>query len=98
MLLKQRVMDHVQELTDLIKSSLGDVENKMPFAGLLSAFSGLFGFEAKKPNEIVQHLFVSGCSTEQVVNSILALLVGATVEMSLGKFALFLLRRISLIM
>lgn len=91
MLLKQRATDHVQELTHLIKSALGGVESRMPFAGLLDTLSGLFGYGAKNHNEIVKRLFDFGCSTEQVVNSILALLVGATVEMSLGMFFLSLL-------
>ncbi|KAG1765167.1 heme peroxidase [Suillus placidus] len=38
----------------------------------------------KNHHEIVKRLFDFGYSTEQVVNSILALLVGATVEMSLA--------------
>jgi linoleate 10R-lipoxygenase len=84
MVLKQRVKDNIQELTHLIKSSLGSVESRMPFAGLFDTLSGLFGFGDKGHNEIVKRLVEFGCSTEQVVNSILALLVGATVEMSLG--------------
>ena len=98
MLLKQRVRDHIQELTHIIKNALGDVEKKVPFAGLLDTLSGLFGFGVKEHNVIVQHLFSFGCSMELVVNYILALLVGATVEMSLGEFTLFLLRGIGLIM
>ncbi|OAX39674.1 heme peroxidase [Rhizopogon vinicolor AM-OR11-026] len=84
MLLKQRVKDHVQELTHLIKNVLDGAWSKMPFAELFSTLSGLFGVRAKNHNEIVKRLFEFGCSTEQVVNSILALLVCATVEMSLA--------------
>ncbi|OJA13135.1 hypothetical protein AZE42_03642 [Rhizopogon vesiculosus] len=84
MVLKQRVKEHVQELTHLIKSALGGVESRMPFAGLFDTLSDLFGFGAKDHNEIVERLFEIGYSTEQAVNSILALLVGATVEMSLA--------------
>jgi linoleate 10R-lipoxygenase len=96
MLLKQRAKDHVQELTHIIKSSLGGVERKIPFAGLFDTLSGLFGFGAQDNNEIVRRLFEFGCSTDQVVNSILALLVGATVEMSLGMFSLLFLMETSL--
>ena len=89
MLLKQRVKDHVQELTHLIKSALDGAWSRMSFAGLFGTLSGLFGVRAKNHNEIVKRLFEFGYSTEQVVNSILAFLVGATVEMSLGMSLLF---------
>jgi len=91
MLLKQRVRDHVQELTHLIESALHHPWRGMAFTGLFDILSGLFGVRSKNHNEIVKRLFEFGCSTEQVVNSILALLVGATVEMSLGMYSLFLL-------
>jgi hypothetical protein len=83
--LKQKAKEHVQELTHLIKSALGGAGSKMPFAGLIGTMSNLFGGKGKKNhNEIVKRLFALGHSTEHVVNSILALMVGATVEMSLG--------------
>ncbi|KAG2338641.1 heme peroxidase [Suillus weaverae] len=81
--MRQRVKEHVQELTHLIKAALGGAGSKLPFAGLIGTMSGLFG-KKKNHNEIVKRLFDLGYSTEQVVNSILALLVGATVEMSLA--------------
>lgn len=81
--IRQRVKEHVQELTHLIKTALGSAGSKLPFAGLIGTVSGLFG-KKKNHNEIVKRLFEFGCSTEEVVNSILALLVGATVEMSLA--------------
>jgi linoleate 10R-lipoxygenase len=91
MLLKQRVKDHVQELTHLIKSALDGTWKRIPFAGIFDTLSSLFGVKGKNHNEIVKRLFEFGCSTEHVVNSILALLVGATIEMSLGMPFLFLL-------
>ncbi|KAG1881160.1 heme peroxidase [Suillus subluteus] len=81
--IKQRVKEHVQELTHLIKGALGSAGSKLPFAGLIGTVSGFFS-KKKNHNEIVKRLFEFGCSTEHVVNSILALLVGATVEMSLA--------------
>ncbi|KAG1717309.1 heme peroxidase [Suillus paluster] len=84
MILKQRVKDHVRELTRLIKSALGYAGSKMPLAGLFDTLSDLFGGRGKNHHEIVKCLFEFGYSTEEVVNSILALLVGATVEMSLA--------------
>jgi cytochrome P450 len=81
--IRQRVKEHVQELTHLIKGALGSAGSKLPFAGLIGTVSSLFG-RKKNHNEIVKRLFELGCSTEHVVNSILALLVGATVEMSLA--------------
>ncbi|KAG0709341.1 heme peroxidase [Suillus ampliporus] len=82
--MKLRVKEHVQELTCLIKGALGSAGSKLPFAGLIGTVSGLFGKGKKNHSEIVKRLFALGHSTDQVVNSILALLVGATVEMSLA--------------
>jgi len=91
MLLKQKAKDYAQELTHLIKSALGGAGSKMPFAGLLGTVSNFFGGKGKKNhNDIVKRLFELGHTTDQVVNSILALLVGATVEMSLSMFFEFL--------
>ncbi|KAG1795206.1 heme peroxidase [Suillus plorans] len=81
--IRQRVREHVQELTHLIKTALGSAGSKLPFAGLIGTVSSLFG-KKKCHSEIVKRLFEFGCSTEHVVNSILAFLVGATVEMSLA--------------
>ncbi|KAG1742705.1 heme peroxidase [Suillus paluster] len=82
--LKQKVKDHVQELTHLIKSALGGAGSRVPFAELFGTLSGRFSGRGKNHNEIVKRLFELGYSKEHVVNSILALLVGATVEMSLA--------------
>lgn len=90
MVLQQRVKDHVQQLTPLIKSALDGSGSKMPFAKLFGTSSSLSISEGKNHNEIVKRLFEFGYSTEQVVNSILALMVGATVDMSLGMFIGFL--------
>lgn len=98
MLLKQRVKDHVQELTHLIKSALDGAWSRMSFAGLFGTLSGLFGVRAKNHNEIVNRLFEFGFSSEEVVNSILAFLVCATVEMSLGMFLLCLVKEPNLSM
>jgi hypothetical protein len=90
MVLQQRVKGHVQELTQLINNGL-DAGSRMPSAALFGTWSGLFGDGGKNHNEIAKRLLEFGCSTEQVVNSTLAFLVGSTVEMSLGMFFLFLL-------
>ncbi|OAX33207.1 heme peroxidase [Rhizopogon vinicolor AM-OR11-026] len=82
MLLQQRVKDHVQELTHLIKSTRDG--SRMPFAVLFGSSPALSGVRGKMHDEIVDRLVELGCSTEQVVNSILALMVGATVDMSLA--------------
>ncbi|KAG1746574.1 heme peroxidase [Suillus paluster] len=83
--MKQRAKDHVEELTHLIKGALGSAGSKLPFAGLIGTMTGLFGGKGKKNHsEIVKRLFAFGYSNDQVVNSILALLVGSTVEMSLA--------------
>ncbi|KAJ8594598.1 putative linoleate diol synthase [Rhizopogon salebrosus TDB-379] len=83
MLSQQRVKDHVQELTRVIKSGLDGADNKpsaMPFGSL----SDFFGVRGKNHNEISKRLLEFGCSTDHVVNSILALMVSATVDMSLA--------------
>jgi len=54
-LLKQRVRDHVQELTHLIESALHHPWRGMTFAGLFDTLSGLFGV-SKNQNEIVKAL------------------------------------------
>ncbi|KAG1827565.1 heme peroxidase [Suillus subaureus] len=82
MALKRRVKDHVQELARLIEKALGSAQSRMSLAGLFDTLSSFFG--GKNQNEIVKRLFELGYSTERVVNSILALLIGATVEMSLA--------------
>ncbi|KAG2132772.1 heme peroxidase [Suillus clintonianus] len=81
--LRQKVKEHVHELTHLIKSALGSAGSKLPFANLIGTMSGIFG-KKKNHNEIVKRLFEFGYSSEHVVNSILAFLVGATVEMTLA--------------
>ncbi|OAX41520.1 heme peroxidase [Rhizopogon vinicolor AM-OR11-026] len=76
MILQKKAREHVQELTHLIKGAL---------SGAGSKIFGIFTGKGKKNhNEIVKRLVEFGCSTEHVVNSILALMIGATVEMSLA--------------
>ena len=45
----------------------------------------MFGRKKSGHNELLKRLFELGHSNEQVVNEILALLVGVTVEVSLGR-------------
>ena len=52
---------------------------------ILGLFGTVFGRKKSNHNEFLKRLFELGHSNEQVVNEILALLVGATVEVSLGK-------------
>jgi hypothetical protein len=89
MLSQQRVKDHVQELTRVIKSGLDGAESDKPSAMPFGALSDFFGVRGKNHNEIFKRLLEFGCSTDHVVNSILALMVSATVDMSLGVFFLF---------
>jgi linoleate 10R-lipoxygenase len=89
MLSQQRVKDHVQELTRVIKSVLDGAESNKPSAMPFGVLSDFFGVRCKNHNEISKRLLEFGCSTDHVVNSILALMVSATVDMSLGVFFLF---------
>ena len=45
----------------------------------------MFGRKKSGHNELLKRLFELGHSNEQIINEILALLVGATVEVSLGR-------------
>ncbi|KAL4078615.1 heme peroxidase [Scleroderma yunnanense] len=83
MVTKQRVKGHVEQLSHCIKSSLGGVGNRMSIAGI---FGTLFGTTKKKSghSQLLKTLFEYGHSTDEVVNEILALMVGATVELSLA--------------
>lgn len=54
---RQRVREHVQELTHLIKSTVGSAGSKLPYAGLIGAMSSMFG-KKKNHSEIVKRLFV----------------------------------------
>ncbi|KAH7927845.1 heme peroxidase [Leucogyrophana mollusca] len=86
MVLKEKVKGHVEQLTSHIKSALGGAGNRISIAGLVGTISAMFGTKGKKSShsELVRKLFEFGHSTDHVVNSILALMVGSTVELSIA--------------
>ena len=100
MVLKHKVQGHIEELSHHIKTSFGVAGSRVSlfvFTGAISthliprkiSIAGIFGtiFGRKKSvhNEVLKRLFELGHSSEHIVNEILALLVGVTVEVSLGR-------------
>jgi cytochrome P450 len=81
MVSKQKVKGYVEELSHHIKNSFGGVGNRLSIAGI---FGTIFGRKKNEHNELLKRLFELGHSNDEVVNEILALLVGATVETSLA--------------
>ncbi|KAF9223967.1 heme peroxidase [Gyrodon lividus] len=78
---KQKVQGYVEELSHHIKTSFGGVGNRLSIAGI---FGTIFGKKKNGHNELLKRLFELGHSNDQVVNEILALMVGVTVEVSLA--------------
>ncbi|KAG6381666.1 heme peroxidase [Boletus reticuloceps] len=81
MVLKQKVQGHIEELSHHIKASFGVTGSRLSIIGI---FGTMFGRKKSGHNELLKRLFELGHSNEQVVNEILALLVGVTVEVSLA--------------
>ena len=98
MVLKQKVKGHIEELSHHIKGSFGVAGSRVSSRcasarhhctyslqiSIASIFGTIFGRKRTGHNELLKRLFELGHSNEQVVNEILALLVGVTVEVSLG--------------
>lgn len=81
MVMKEKVKAHVEQLTHHIKGAFGGAGNRMSIAGI---FGTIFGRKKNGHNDLIKRLFELGHSTDQVTNEILALMIGTTVEMSLG--------------
>ncbi|KAI6041268.1 heme peroxidase [Pisolithus marmoratus] len=82
MVMKQRVKEHVDQLSHCIKASFGGAGSRLSFAGI---FGTLFGTKKKNGHsQLLKSLFELGHATDEVVNEILALMVGTTVELSLA--------------
>ncbi|KAG9313033.1 heme peroxidase [Chiua virens] len=81
MIMKQKVGGYIEELSHHIKASFGIAGSRISIAGI---FGTVFGRKKSGHNELMKRLFELGHSNEQVVNEILALLIGVTVELSLA--------------
>ncbi|KAI6149466.1 heme peroxidase [Pisolithus tinctorius] len=82
MVTRERVKEHVEQLSHCIKSSFGGAGSRLSIAGI---FGTLFGTKKKNSHsQLLKSLFELGHSTDEVVNEILALMVGTTVELSLA--------------
>ena len=66
---------------------------------IINVFGTLFGGAKKKPDHstLLKALFENGHSTDEVVNEILALMVGTTVELSIGSLVLTFLNMSSVL-
>ncbi|EGN96758.1 hypothetical protein SERLA73DRAFT_93339 [Serpula lacrymans var. lacrymans S7.3] len=86
MVLQEAAKGHVEKLLHHIKGALGGpVSNRISIAGLVGTISGMFGSKSKKDGRVdfLKRLFELGHSTDQLANSILAVMVHS-VEISLG--------------
>ncbi|KAF9006152.1 linoleate diol synthase [Cyathus striatus] len=78
MVLENKVKKHVKDLLELIHDGLS-VGNRLSFAGIFDSVSSLFSKPKKSQHhEIVKRLYEVGHSTDQLANTILALMVGST--------------------
>ncbi|KAF8906299.1 linoleate diol synthase [Gymnopilus junonius] len=85
MVMQKRVKANVQKLLHLIKSGLGDAAGpRLSFSALFDTVSSLFKLKKSDHHGIVKRLYELGHSTDQLTNTILALMVTSTVELSLA--------------
>ncbi|KAI6113067.1 heme peroxidase [Pisolithus sp. B1] len=82
LVVRESVKGHVDQLSHVIKASFGGAGSRMSIAGI---FNTLFGGKKKSVHShLLKALFELGHSTDEVVNEVLALMVGTTVELSLA--------------
>ncbi|KAG6334671.1 hypothetical protein ID866_4420 [Astraeus odoratus] len=85
MLLKEAVKSHVEHLSHYIKASFGGAGSRFAQLSIAGIFGTIFGGRKKSGHsQLLKSLFEHGHSTDEVVNEILALMVGTTVELSLA--------------
>ncbi|KAF8159445.1 linoleate diol synthase [Crassisporium funariophilum] len=86
MVLQQKVKTHVHDLLRLIKSGLGGtVGSRLSIAGIVGTVSHLFSkAKTQEYHDIVKRLYELGHSTDQLANTILALMVTSGVELVLA--------------
>jgi linoleate 10R-lipoxygenase len=86
MVLQQRVKGHIEKLLEQITDNLGaSGGQRLSIAGLVDTISQIFtGPKKNGRQDIIKRLYDIGQSSDQLANSILAIIVGATVELSLS--------------
>ncbi|PPQ98253.1 hypothetical protein CVT26_003424 [Gymnopilus dilepis] len=86
MVMQERIKANIRKLQHLIKGGLGDAAgSRLSLAGILGTVSSIFSKPKKSDHhEIVKKLYELGHSTDQLTNTILALMVTSTVELSLA--------------
>ncbi|KAI0035301.1 linoleate diol synthase [Vararia minispora EC-137] len=83
MRLEQHVKEHVADLKQLIEESArGRTSSRFSIAGIVNTISGVFSRQKRPQNVLTQRLMSRGSTEAEVTNNILALMVGATVELS----------------
>ncbi|TFY76746.1 hypothetical protein EWM64_g7266 [Hericium alpestre] len=83
--MQDRVKSHVSELKRHIKTTLiTNAGGRMSLAAIVGSLHQLFATQKKKPYRapLVESLFERGGTADDVTNNVLALLIGATVELS----------------
>ena len=90
--LEARAKEHIKDLQGHIKANiLAKVGDKHSIAGGLSgAIQSLFLAKASKQRlSLAKSLFEGGASADRTTNNVLALLVGASIELSQCEFVIF---------
>ncbi|VDB91968.1 unnamed protein product [Peniophora sp. CBMAI 1063] len=77
---QQGAKKHVEELKHLIHSTIRS--NRMSMSGLVNSIQSMLGGKKKSMNAVAARLLALGSDIDDVTNNILALMVGATVELS----------------
>lgn len=86
MVLQESIKSHVKKLLRLIKGGLdGGAGNRLSIAGIVETVSSLFSKPKKSDHSVLmKRLHELGQSHDQLANTVLALMVGASVELSLS--------------
>ncbi|KAF8966303.1 linoleate diol synthase [Flammula alnicola] len=87
MVLRTKVKTHIDNLLRLIKGGLSrNVGSRLSMSGFVGTISGLFDSKSKHSeyHEIIKRLYDLGHSTDQLANTILALMVVSSVELTLA--------------
>ncbi|TFK39791.1 linoleate diol synthase [Crucibulum laeve] len=84
--LEARAKENIQHLLHLIKGSLNaTVGSRLSIAGIVGTVSAMFSKPKKSEHHhIIKRLYELGHSTDQLANTVLALMVTSTVELSLA--------------
>ena len=90
-----RAKEHIKALQGHIKANiLAKVGGKHSIVGLSGAIQSLFLAKASKQRlSLAKSLFEGAASADRTTNNVLALLVGASIELSQCEFVIFPMKR-----